>query len=378
MTDVLDSIIRSRNERDRKIVRTSIIGIIVNILLAVFKGTIGVITNSVAVTTDAVNNLTDALSSVITIIGTKLAGKKPDKKHPLGYGRVEYLTAMIISGIVLYAGITAATESFDRILNPEDVSYSTVVIVILGVAVVVKIFLGRYFRSVGKSVNSDPLIASGTDALLDAILSFSVFVSAIIFVVWGVAIEAYVGIVIGLMIVRTAIEMIWETLNDLLGRRSDKTLSDDIKCTICEHENVNGAYDLMLHSYGPEKIIGSVHIEVPDTMTMDEFDCLSRDISKDVYTKHNIIMAAIGVYTYDAKDELAKHIRSDITEIAMSHEGVLQLHGFQIDREQKTITFDMIIDYSISDREKLYDHLCEEICTKYPDYKVQITLDVDL
>ena len=204
MADVLGFLSLSRNERDRTIIRTSFIGILTNLLLALFKGIVGVISNSVAVTADAVNNLTDALSSVITIIGTKLAGKKPDKKHPLGYGRIEYLTAMIIAGIVLYAGISAMLESVDRIINPQDVDYPTVTLVILGVAVIVKIVLGRYVRAVGRKVDSSPLVASGTDALWDAILSFSVFMSAIIFIVWNLAIEAFVGLVIGVMIIRTA------------------------------------------------------------------------------------------------------------------------------------------------------------------------------
>ena len=378
MVDILEMLLPSRNERDKKIVRTSIIGIITNLLLAFFKGTIGVITNSVAVTTDVVNNLSDALSSVITIIGTKIAGKKPDKKHPLGYGRVEYLTAMIIAGIVLYAGITAMTESIDRIINPQEADYSVVVLVILGAAVIVKVILGRYVKTVGKSVNSDPLIASGTDAQLDAILSFSVFMSALIFMVWGIALEAYVGVIIGLFIIKTAIEMIWETLNDLLGRRAEKTLVDDIKSTVCDREGVNGAYDLILHSYGPEMIIGSVHIEVPDTMTMDEYDRIGREITRDVFKKQNVILSAVGAYTFDTKDEVAVRIRNEITEMVTSHDGVMQIHGFHIYRDEKAIVFDIIIDYSVKDRDSLYSQICSEVCSRYPDYKVFVTLDADV
>ena len=378
MTDLIDMIVRPRNERDRIIIRTSLIGIIVNLLLAAVKGTIGVITNSIAVTTDAVNNMSDALSSLITIIGAKLAGKKPDKKHPLGYGRVEYLTAMIIAGIVLYAGITAMLESVGKIINPEEADYSVVIVVLLGIAVVVKIFLGRYVKSVGKKVNSSPLVNSGTDALMDAILSFSVFMSAIIFMVWNLSLEAYVGVVIAVMIIRTAIEMIWETLNDLLGRRTDKDLMDNINATICNHENVLGSYDLVLHCYGPETTIGSVHIEVPDTMTMEELDRLERQITKDVYAEHDVIIAAVGIYTFDTGDEEAKRIRSDVTDIVMSHEGVLQMHGFHLYKDEMAMVFDLIIDFSLADRDELYEHICRDICEKYPEYKVYVTLDADL
>ena len=378
MTDLIDMIARPRNERDRIIIRTSLIGIIVNLLLAGLKGMIGIITNSIAVTTDAVNNLSDALSSLITIIGAKLAGKKPDKNHPLGYGRVEYLTAMIIAGIVLYAGITAITESIGKIINPEEADYSIVIVVLLGIAVVVKIVLGRYVKSVGKKVNSSPLVNSGTDALMDAILSFSVFLSAIIFMVWNLSLEAYVGAVIAIMIIKTAVEMIIETLNDLLGRRTDKDLVDNIIETICDRENVNGAYDLILHNYGPETTVGSVHIDVPDTLTMEELDKIERDITKDVYAKHEVIIAAVGIYTFNSKDDEAMRIRSDITDIVTSHEGVIQMHGFHIYRDDRTIVFDLIIDFSVAKREELYEHICSEVCEKYPDYKVYVTLDADL
>ena len=346
-------------------------------MLALVKAIVGAASNSVAVMMDAVNNLSDALSSFITIVGAKLAGKKPDKKHPLGYGRVEYLTAMVISGIILYAGITAMTESIDRLINPQDVDYSTVTIAILALVVVVKIVLGRYVKSVGKKVNSGPLIASGTDALLDAVLSFSVFMSAIIFVIWGISLEAYVGILIAFMIIKVAVGMIWETLNDLLGKRPEKDIIDNIRATICEHENVDGAYDLILHSYGPEKTIGSAHIEVPDHLSMEELDRLEREITKDVYTKHDVIMAAVGIYTFNTKDDNAMRIRSEITDIVMSHEGVLQMHGFHIYAEDGIIVFDVIIDYSVKDRDSLYTQICSEVCSRYPDYKIYVTLDAD-
>ena len=364
--------------RERIIVRTSIIGILANLFLALFKAIVGFASNSIAVILDAVNNLTDALSSVITIIGTKLAGKKPDKKHPLGYGRVEYLTAMIIAAIILYAGISALFESVDKIINPAEADYSVISLVIIGSAVIVKVFLGRYVRSVGKKVNSSSLVASGTDALYDAILSASVFMSAIIFTIWGLSLEAYVGILISVMIIRAGIEILRDTLDDIIGKRTDEGLTDAIKETICSHENVSGAYDLILHTYGPERIIGSVHIEVPCTMTADELDKLQREIAADVMQKHGIIMAGIGVYALDTCNAEAMRIRSEISDIVMSHEGVVQMHGFRVDTENRTIVFDLIIDYDLSDRDSLYCHIDDELRSKYPDYTIRMTLDADV
>lgn len=364
--------------RERIIVRTSVIGIVANLFLALFKAIVGFASNSIAVILDAVNNLTDALSSVITIIGTKLAGMKPDKKHPLGYGRIEYLTAMIIAAIILYAGISALFESIEKIINPIEPDYSPISLVIIGSAVIVKVFLGRYVKSVGKKVNSSSLVASGTDALYDAILSASVFMSAIIFTIWGLSLEAYVGILISVMIIRAGIEILRDTLDDIIGKRTDEGLTDAIKETICSHENVSGAYDLILHTYGPERIIGSVHIEVPCTMTADELDRLEREIAADVMQKHGIIMAGIGIYALDTCDSEIMGIRSEISGIVMSHEGVIQMHGFRVDKANKVIMFDLIIDYDLSDRDSLYSHIYDELSSKYPDYTIRVTLDADI
>ena len=163
-------IIKESENRDKVIVRTSIVGIVANIFLAAFKAVVGILSHSIAVVLDAVNNLSDALSSVITIVGTKLAGKLPDKKHPLGYGRIEYLSAMIVAAIVLYAGITSLVESVKKIIHPEKADYSAVALIIIASAVVVKLILGRYVKAQGEKVNSSALVASGADASFDAIL----------------------------------------------------------------------------------------------------------------------------------------------------------------------------------------------------------------
>lgn len=198
-------------------------------MLAVFKAVIGILSNSIAITLDAVNNLSDALSSIITVIGTKLAGKLPDRKHPLGYSRIEYISAMIVSGIVLYAGITSEVESVKKIIHPEKPDYSIISLVIIAVAVIVKMILGRYVKAKGEQVNSGSLVASGSDAMFDAILSGSVLVSAIIYMLSGLSLEAYVGVIIAGFIIKAGIEMMIETLNEILGVRADKEKTDRIK-----------------------------------------------------------------------------------------------------------------------------------------------------
>jgi len=368
----------AQKNRENVIVRTSLIGIIANLFLAGFKAVVGILANSIAVTLDAVNNLSDALSSIITIIGTKLAGRRPDKKHPLGHGRIEYLSAMIVSAIVLYAGIAAMVESVKKIINPETPDYSTISLVVICTAIVVKIVLGRYVKSVGKRVNSGSLIASGSDALNDAILSVSVLASAVVFMIWGVSLEAYVGVIISLFIMYTGYEMLTEALDEILGKRVDGEMLSEIKKTICEEEPVGGAYDLILHSYGPDRFVGSVHVEIPDTMRADEIDRLERRITQRVFEKHGVLLAGIGIYSMNTKNDAAKQLQSDINHRVMSHEGVLQTHGFYLDEEAKTISLDIILDYALTDREKLFHEIERDLKDAYPDFNFMLTNDIDI
>ncbi len=364
--------------RDKIIIKTSVIGIAANIFLVLFKAAVGLISNSIAVILDAVNNLSDALSSLITIIGTKLANRKPDKKHPLGHGRIEYLSAMIVAALVIYAGITSLIESIKKIITPEEPDYSVVSLVIIGAAVLVKIILGTFVKKQGEKVNSGALIASGSDAMFDAILSFSVFVSALIFMLTGISLEAFVGVVIAGFIIKAGIEMLMETLDEILGKRVDRDFIKDIKKTICEDKDVHGAFDLILHSYGPGKYVGSVHVEVLDTMTADEIDLMERRIADSVIKKHGVILAGIGIYSMNTKNDEIKAIRSDITKIVISHEGILQIHGFYADLEKKTINLDVILDFALDDREAVFNHIKNDIQEKYPDYTLNLAMDIDV
>ena len=367
-----------QEKRSAVIVRTSVIGILTNVLLSAFKAVIGLLTHSIAVVLDAVNNLSDALSSVITILGARLGNKRADKAHPLGHGRYEYLSAMVVSIIVLYAGITSLVESVKKIIHPETAEYSTVSLVIIAAAVIVKILLGTYVKKKGEEVNSQSLIASGSDARFDAVISFSVLLSAIIFMTTGLSLEAYLGVVISVFIIRSGVEMLKETINEILGARIGKELTDAIKETITEEENVEGAYDLILHNYGPDRYVGSVHVAVPDKMTATEIDALERRIAENVFVKHGILLTGIGIYSVNHSDEKIWKMREVISGIVMSHEGVLQIHGFYVDEEKKTINLDIIIDYDLKEREELFKHITEEVQGLFPDYTLRFTMDIDI
>ena len=363
--------------RDQVIIRTSIIGIIANVFLAAFKAVIGIVSNSIAVTLDAVNNLSDALSSIITIVGTKLAGKLPDKKHPLGYGRIEYLSAMIVSGIVLYAGITSFVESIKKIIHPEKADYSVISLVIIATAIIVKLVLGKYVKTQGEKVNSGSLIASGSDASFDAILSASVLASAIIFLITGVSLEAYVGVVISAIIIKSGIEMMMETLNEILGTRADKETTKRIKELIKEEPEIRGAYDLIMYNYGPDKNYASVHIEVPDTMTVDKLDKLTRKIENRVLKETGVFLVGVGVYSYNTGDSDIAKLQNAVQEKILAYDWAVQMHGFYADLENKEMRFDVVLSFDIDPKEAL-DTLYKDMKQAYPEYSFQIAPDVDV
>ncbi len=363
--------------RDKVIVRTSLVGILANFFLAAFKAGVGLLSHSIAVILDAVNNISDAASSVITIVGTRLARKAPDKKHPFGHGRAEYLSAMLISMLVIYAGVASLVESVKKILDPELPDYSPAALAIITVAVVVKILLGRYVKSVGLRVRSDSLVNSGTDAMLDSVISASTLLAAVIYLLFHISLEAWLGAVISLVIVKSGVEMLRDTLSQILGESIDSETANSIRETVASFPGVTGAYDLILNNYGPDAFNGSVHIEVPDTFSAAELDELIREITVAVYQKHNVLLTAIGVYSVNTKDPEAAAVREAVRAAVLRHEHALQMHGFFLDREKKTIRCDVVISFDAGDREKLYREIVEEIQALYPDYSLQVALDTD-
>ncbi len=362
-------------DRGKVIIRTSIIGIVVNILLAGFKFVVGIISGSIAIMLDAVNNLSDALSSVITIIGTAIAGKAPDKKHPLGYGRIEYMSAIVISIIVLYAGVTSFVESVKAIIHPEPADYSTVTLIIVAVAVVVKIALSQFFINTGKKAKSESLVASGTEARFDAVISVATLVAAFIFIFSGISLESWLAAIISLILIKSGLEMLRDTISQILGERIDADTSTAVKKTILSVDGVQGAYDLIFSDYGPDRVLASVHIEIPDTFTADKIDVITREITNKVYTEHNISIVSVGVYSINTKDEEAAKVRAKVSQIVSSHEGVLQMHGFFVDFGKKEIRFDLVMDF-LPNRKEIFDEAIAELKEAFQGYSVYANMDV--
>ncbi len=363
--------------RERIIIRTSIVGIVANVFLAGFKAVIGLLSNSIAIVLDAVNNISDAGSSLITIVGTKLAGKEPDKKHPFGYGRVEYLSAMIISVIVLYAGLTSLTESVKQIAHPETPDYKNVTLIIVAVGVLVKIVLGRYVKSVGEKVNSDSLINSGADATLDSIISASTLVAAVIYLFFHISLEAWLGAIISVVIIKSGVDMLKDTISRILGESAEIDLIKKIKKTVRDFPDVQGAYDLVLNDYGPDYWNGSIHIEVPDTYSANDLDKLIREIQNKVYEEHHVVLTAVGVYSVNTKDEEIIETHKKVAKIVFSHKYVKQMHGFYYVKDPKSIRFDVVVSFDAEDRKAEYEEIVADVQKAFPDCELQIALDID-
>ncbi|MCH5345245.1 MAG: cation transporter [Acetatifactor sp.] len=362
-------------DRNRKIIQTSIVGIAVNLVLVIFKMIVGLMANSIAIILDAVNNMGDALSSIITIIGTKLAGKAPDKKHPYGYGRIEYLTSVLIAVIVLMAGLTSVRESADKILHPQAASYSVVSLVIIAVAVVAKFVCGRYVKAVGEKIHAQSLVASGSDAFFDSVLSFATLVAAVVNMFWQVSLEGILGLVISLIIIKAGVEMLLETLNSIIGERIDSELTEKLKEKVNSYGEVRGTYDLTLHNYGPTKLIGSVHIEVEDDLTARDIHRLTRQITMDVYLEFGIVLT-VGIYAANTSDEKVMAVRKYLEQLVGKYSEILQMHGFYADLENQSITFDLIVDFK-ADVQKIKEDVLAKLREKYSEFTFDVVLDSD-
>ena len=363
-------------DRSKKIVQTSVVGILANLGLVVIKAIVGLFAMSIAIIMDAINNLSDALSSVITIVGTKLAQKRPDEKHPYGHGRVEYLTSLVISIIIIIAGSAAIVESILAIIEGNLPSFEIWSVILIAFAVLVKIALSFFFRYRGKKLNSEALKGSGIDALFDAFLSLATLIAIIVALIWQVNIEGYIGVVIGLFMIKSGIDVLRSSLSNIIGERTSKETSEAIKKLVCSNPEVKGAYDLIVNNYGPDRGIGSIHIEVDDNLTAKEIHPLTRKIATQVYMEFGIIMT-IGIYASNSSDKEIIEIRDAIRKEVLSHPTIKQMHGFYVDQETKTISFDVIVDFKDKDAPKLIKEIHDKIAEQFPDYHFFIVEDKD-
>ena len=361
-------------DRSSQIIRTSWIGIVTNVLLAAFKAAVGLLANSVAIVMDAVNNLSDALSSIITIVGTKLSLRPADRKHPFGHGRIEYFSAIIIAVIVLSAGVTSLIESVKKLFNPTVPSYTTATLVVIIVAIVAKLLLGRYVKHKGEQLKSDALVASGSDALFDAIITLATLVSAGVMLLWQVSLDGILGALISLVIIKAGIEMLASPINQLLGTSIPKELTNEIKNEVMAFDEVQGVYDLILHNYGPSVIIGSLHVSVRDTLTAYDIHGLGRRIATEMFARHGIIMT-VGFYSVATGDNKRAELQKTVMQAAGDHKDIVQVHGFYYSEDERRVSVDIVPDITVHDDAAFFQQLTAELQPLAPEMTVSIVID---
>ncbi len=361
-------------DRNTQIIRTSVIGIVANVLLAAFKALVGILASSIAIIMDAVNNLSDALSSVITIVGTKLSERPADRKHPFGFGRIEYFSAIIIAVIVLSTGVTSLIESVKKIFNPTEPTYTTTTLIVIVVAIVVKLVLGQYVKRKGQQLKSDALIASGADALFDAVITLATLVSAGVMLLWHVSLDGVLGALISLVIIKAGVEMLASPVNELLGAKVSPELVSDVKREVMAFDGVHGVYDIILHNYGPNVMIGSLHISVPDTMTAYDIHGLTRKISTQIFDKHGIILT-VGVYSLATGDNRRADLQKKVLQTLAAKKEIVQVHGFYYNENDRRLSVDVVPDITVHDDAALIAQLTADIQPIVPDMTVTIVVD---
>ena len=330
--------------RSKKIIQTSIIGIISNLTLAGFKIFVGFLSNSIAIILDAINNLSDSLSSIVTIIGAHFAGKAPDR----------------------------------RLITPVQVDYQTTTIIVVSAAIVVKIFLGLFFRHRGKKLESGSLVASGIDALFDAAISLATLVAIVVFLTTKLQVEAYLAACISLFIIYSGVKMMRGAFSIILGERASTDLTRRIKADITKIDGVNGAFDLIMHDYGAGATLASVNIEVDHALSASDIDDISRNIQKTIRKKYHIIISSVGIYAIDLKDPTTEKLWRTCRDISNEYEHIIEIHGFSVDTKDKTISFDIVVDFAASNRRTYYQKFVSEIRAALPDYSINVTLDSDI
>lgn len=363
------------NERRKRIIGVSIIGIVTNLLLGALKAVLGILSGSIALVSDALNNITDSSSSLITIIGTKLAGKAPDKQHPFGHGRTEYLTSLLIGGIVFITGFQSLISSLKAIFYREEMSASTVTAIIIIATIVAKIALGTFTENSGKKYNSGALIASGADAKNDAIVSLVTLISTLIYMFTKISVDGIAGVIISIFILKTAYEVLSDTVKKILGERVDGDMVRGIKEIVRNTEGVINCFDLILNDYGPDFYTGSINVEIEDSRSIGEMYPILHEAQTKIYEKYNAFLV-FGFYSVDVNDERYIKIKSLLKNYKENERHIINYHGIVIDEKENTIYCDITRDFDIKS-ESVIENVNRILKEEFPKYKIHVNIDTE-
>ena len=374
--------LEDENVRGSYLMLGGFVGIAVNIILFLTKLFVGLLASSIAIMADAFNNLSDAASSIITIVGFKLSKKPADAEHPFGHGRIEYVSALIVAFMVMLVGFQFLKSSFEKIMNPEAITFEIIPFILLIISVLLKIWLSRFNKLIGERINSSALKAASVDALGDVVTSSAVALSFLASNFIDFPIAGYLGALVAIFILISGIQLVKETINPLLGEAPDKELVEQIKNMILSYENITGVHDLIIHNYGPGRCMSSIHAEIPSDIGVMEIheiiDAAEREISKKLNIFLVIHMDPICLTTQEVSGTY-----SEVLKIIEYNPLIKSMHDFRIvgQGEKKNLIFDIVVNpeklKKIMSQEKLKEDITNSIKKIHPEYECIITIDND-
>ena len=354
----------------------SVSGLTANVLLFLAKLTAGLLSGSLAITADAFNNLSDAGSSVVTLVGFKLSSAPPDKQHPFGHGRMEYLSALGVAALIMIAGFELATSSFEKILHPEPTAVDAVTVVILAAAIGVKLWMAWFYRRIGGRIDSESLRAAAADSRNDVVCTAVVLLTSVLSLWLPVSIDGYVGMAVALFVMWSGFSVMRETVSPLLGQAPDEQFVMDIKRTVMAHEGVVGVHDLMVHNYGPGRLVMSLHAEVPSNEDILRSHDLIDRIERELGEKYHALVC-IHMDPVDFDDPEVAHLRAEVVMQLAEMNELLSLHDFRVVRGEThtNLIFDLVVPFDCRDGKAVADELARRIHEKDERLYAVITVE---
>lgn len=383
---LVNTFIKNKEDLQNKKVRGSygilggVVGIIVNFSLFLIKLSVGLLVSSIAIMADAFNNLSDTASSIITIVGFKMAEKPADAEHPFGHGRMEYLSALIVAFMVMLVGVQFVKASIEKILNPTEITFQTIPFILLVISITLKIWLSAFNKFVGNKINSHALKAASVDALGDVFTSSCVAISFLASKFTTFPVDGYFGALIALFIIYSGFSLVKDTINPLLGEAPDKELVDSIKNLVLGYEEITGVHDLIVHNYGPGKCMSSIHAEIPSDIDVME-------IHEIIDTAEREISEKLGIYLVIHMDPICitdveiNKTYSEVSKIISYNPLILSMHDFRIigKGEKKNLIFDIVVNPETLSKVMTHEELKSDIINSlnkiHPDYNCIITID---
>ncbi len=362
--------------REGVITVTSAMGLVVNVLISAVKIAVGAAVSSIAIVSEGIHSGADAATSILTIVGVKLANKRPTRKHPFGYGRIEYLTSLVIAALILYTGLEIFTTSVDLIFHPAELAIDYLTLVIIAASAAVKLLLGLYTMKKGRQVSSDTLVGLGAECRNDSLASGITILSAVIFLVFGLSVDAYAGLLTALLILKTGFEILRSTLANLLGRSGNRELANQLYKEIRATEGIVNAADMMLHNYGPDAYAASVNIEIDHEKTVGQVYQHIHQLQLRIMHEYRVTMV-FGIYAVDNKTEDARKVRTQIAQFVRAYEWVKSYHALYHDKKANRIYCDFIVEYGDFDWEALRREFTAYMTDLYPGCTVELTVETE-